>query len=288
MYVLPACPPLPAPAAARYQLGSYLRTLRRKRSLDIARAAGHVGIAPSTLSRIETGQAPTRTSYLYMLLDLYGIADPDQRRQLAELAHHAQSQPYWTEHDDIIPEGTAHYLALEAAAVTLRTYAPTLIPDQLVTAAYAQAASPASRPDLKPRHSASVAALALARQDQLSQHPCRQHILIGEAALHRLAAPAPVIAGQYRHLAELAASPAITICVIRHTASQLVLSPPFTLLTLPAKPHDTGCYHGPAGQIAITRRLADTRAMNTTWEALSHAALTPEESAALIAELANQ
>ncbi len=93
MYILPACPPLPAPAAARYQLGSYLRTLRRKASLDITGAARHIGVAPSTLSRIETGQAPTRTSYLHMLLDLYAITDPDQRRQLAELACHAQEPP---------------------------------------------------------------------------------------------------------------------------------------------------------------------------------------------------
>ncbi len=286
MYVLPACPELPSPAAARYQLGSHLRTLRRKASLDIARAAGHVGIVPSTLSRIETGQAPTRLSYLHMLLDLYDITDPDQRRQLAELARHTHEQPYWTQHDEILPEGTAQYLALEAAATTLRTYAPACIPDQLHTAWYAQAASAATRPDLHPRHAATVAALTLARQDQLRQHPCQQHILIEETALRRLAAPAPVTAGQHRHLAELAASPAITIQAIRYTASRAVLSPPFTLLTLPAKPHPAGCYHGPAGQIATTRRLADTIAMTTTWQALTRAALTPEATAVLLTELA--
>jgi hypothetical protein len=54
---------------------------------------------------------------------------------------------------------------------------------------------------------------------------------------------------------------------------------------LPGQPHDTGCYHGPAGQLALTRRRADTRAMNATWHALTQTALTPQDSADLLTEL---
>ena len=65
-----------------------------------------------------------------------------------------------------------------------------------------------------------------------------------------------------------------------------VISPPFTVLTLAGQPHDAGCCHGPAGQITVSRRVACTRAMNATWEALIETALTPGESATLLAELA--
>src|ERR1700683_4079049 len=103
---------LPSPAAARHQLGTYLREQRHRQSLHIADVAVHVGLSLSSLSRIETGQAPTRTSYLTVILDLYGIADPDQRRHLADLARQGQRKHWWTGHEDLIPVGTAHYLAL--------------------------------------------------------------------------------------------------------------------------------------------------------------------------------
>jgi transcriptional regulator with XRE-family HTH domain len=181
-----ASPELPAPAAARHELGTYLRAQRVRRRINIARAAAHVGIAPGTLSRIETAYAPVRTAYLYLLLDLYRITDDTRRRELADLARQGQCQPYWAEHDDLIPEGTAHYLALEASTAVIRTYAPQLIPDQLMTAGYAVVAARATRPDLGRRREDKVAALARARCDQITRSQCRVHALINMSTLHRI------------------------------------------------------------------------------------------------------
>lgn len=90
---------------------------------------------------------------------------------------------------------------------------------------------------------------------------------------------------QYRHLLDLAAQPAAVVQITATTAP--VLSPPFTLLTYtdPATPPVT-CYHGPAGQIILTRRAADTRAARAAFAALTQAALPPEDSATLIRDLA--
>src|ERR1700683_3905506 len=281
-----ASPELPAPAAARHELGTYLRAQRVRRRINIARAAAHVGIAPGTLSRIETAYAPIRTAYLYLLLDLYRITDDTRRRELADLARQGQCQPYWAEHDDLIPEGTAHYLALEASAAVIRTYAPQLIPYQLMTAGYAVVAARATRPDLGRRREDKVAALARARCDQITRSQCRVHALINMSALHRITDPADVAAQQFSHLCEVAANPAITIRLIPDRNPPLVISPPFTLLTLPGQPHDAGCCHGPAGQVTVTRRVAAARAMNATWEELVRDALTAEVSAGFLAELA--
>jgi DNA-binding XRE family transcriptional regulator len=49
------------PAARRRALGTALRQLREERSLRLEEVAARLGVAPSTLSRIETGKAPTRT-----------------------------------------------------------------------------------------------------------------------------------------------------------------------------------------------------------------------------------
>ncbi len=280
-----AAPGQPGPAAARYRLGTWLRSQRQKQALDIARAAAHIGIVPSTLSRIETGYAPLRTSYLYLLLDLYGVTGDAERQELAGLARLGQCQPYRAQHDDLIPKGTANYLDLEASATQIRTYAPQIIPEQLMTPAYASAASRVTRLDLRRPRYIAFAELAQARHDQLSRSGCHLHAIIDEAALCQPAAPANLISTQLRQLAGLA-NPAITIRIIPRLKPARVISPPFTLLTLAGQPHDAGCCHGPAGQITVSRRLACTRAMNATWEVLIATALTPGESAKLLAELA--
>jgi Domain of unknown function (DUF5753) len=172
------------------------------------------------------------------------------------------------------------------AEAVIRTYAPQLIPDQFMTAGYAVVASRATRPDFGRRREDKVAALARARCDQISRNECRVRALIEESALHRITAPADVAAQQIRHLSEVAANPAITIQIITGRSPAPVISPPFTLLALPGQPHDAGCCHGPAGQITVTRRVAGTRAMNATWDALAKTALTHKESTALIAQLA--
>jgi transcriptional regulator with XRE-family HTH domain len=51
------------PAISRHQPGMQLRQLRKAHSLRPETAAVKLGVAPSTLSRIETGQAPTKISY---------------------------------------------------------------------------------------------------------------------------------------------------------------------------------------------------------------------------------
>jgi hypothetical protein len=54
---------LASPVLRRHQLGRDLRQLREARSLRLEDVAAHADVAPSTLSRIQTGKAPTRTSY---------------------------------------------------------------------------------------------------------------------------------------------------------------------------------------------------------------------------------
>src|SRR5580658_46456 len=114
--VSPASPAAPIRATAtrpdstligRHRLGGYLRSLRHARSLRLEEVAAELGIAPSTLSRIETGQAPARTSYVSIMLDLYAVDDPDRRRFLADLAREGQRKGWRTIYQDLLPTGAA-------------------------------------------------------------------------------------------------------------------------------------------------------------------------------------
>src|SRR5215470_17742909 len=74
-----AGPTSAGPTMRRRRLGADLIQLREQNSLRLEEVAERLGVAPATLSRIETGKAPTRTSYLEVMLDVYGVADPVRR-----------------------------------------------------------------------------------------------------------------------------------------------------------------------------------------------------------------
>jgi len=123
----------------RHQLGAKLRRLREARSLRLADAAGQLGIAASTLSRIETGKAPTRLSYLTLLLDLYAVTDAGQRHALTELARDGRRAAWWTPYRDVLPPGMATYLGLEHAAGRISIYTAGTLPQLTQTREYAEA-----------------------------------------------------------------------------------------------------------------------------------------------------
>jgi transcriptional regulator with XRE-family HTH domain len=76
----------PSAGLGRRRLGTRLRELRLAAGLRLEDVAGRLGVAASTLSRIERGQAPTRLSYLILLADLYSVTDPAQVQQLTAWA----------------------------------------------------------------------------------------------------------------------------------------------------------------------------------------------------------
>src|SRR5271155_1425161 len=73
------------PTVRRRRLGSELRRLREARAIKLEEVAEQLGLAASTLSRIETGKAPTKTAYLTALLEMYGVTDPQQRQVLIDM-----------------------------------------------------------------------------------------------------------------------------------------------------------------------------------------------------------
>src|ERR1700747_105834 len=76
----------PGPTVRRRRLGAELRRLREAHSLKLEEVAEELNLAPSTLSRIETGKAPTKSAYLMAMLDMYKVDDPGARKILIDMA----------------------------------------------------------------------------------------------------------------------------------------------------------------------------------------------------------
>lgn len=270
------------PAITRPQLGTHLRALRHARSLGLEEVAAKLDVAPSTVSRIETGKAPTRTAFLAVLFDLYGVDDPDERARLTGLARDGQRKPWWAGWGSLLPEGTGPYLDLEAAAANIRVHATRVIPALAQIPAYAAAAACLTRPGLTNDEYAVITAAYRHRPRHL--RPGHQlHLVIGEAALAAPIAPPGVMASQYRHLLAIAAAPAVTVQV---STLAPVLSGSFTVLsfTEPSQAAVT-CHQAPADRIITTKRETDARSALAIFQAVASAALSPADSADLITNL---
>ena len=104
------------PTVRRRRLGAELRRLREAHSLKLEEVAEKLGLAPSTLSRIETGKAPTKSAYLTAMLEMYEVEDPGARKVLVDMAREGHRKGWWSIYDDVLPSGFDIYVGLEAEA----------------------------------------------------------------------------------------------------------------------------------------------------------------------------
>lgn len=277
------------PTIRRRRLGIELRRLREASSLKLDDVARHLGVAPSTLSRIETGKAPTRTSYLSVMLDLYGVADQAQRRPLIEMAREGHRKGWWADWDELLPAGFGSYLGLEAEASTLRAFQVQLVHGLLQTQEYARAVITARRGDLSPEQIDGLVAVQLRRQEVLLRSdPMQLWLILDESVLLRSMGQPQVMRRQLEHLLDLCQRPEVRIQVLRLASGpHPVLSGTVGILSF-AEPGDAdvACAEGIRGQILLEERGDDVRALSEVFATLSRVALTPAKSADVIRGLA--
>ncbi len=282
---------LVGPTIRRRRLGSDLRRLREQRSLRLEEVASELGVAPSTLSRIETGKAPTRTSYLALMLDLYGVHDAAQRRSLMDLAREGQRKGWWVGSDDLLPAGTGTYLGLEAEASELRAFQTQVVHALVWTRDYARAVISARRPGLAADQAERLVGVGMRRQDVLlGGDPMRLRLILDESVLSRAVAAPDVMRAQLEHVIEAGSAPHVTIQVLRLGCQQRQLpAGSFGILSF-AEPDDAdvACAAGIRGQVLLEQRASEVHDVRQMFDALRDSALTPEESAQLVAAAARK
>jgi transcriptional regulator with XRE-family HTH domain len=286
---------LQGPTNHRRRLGGELRELREQRLLRIEDAAEHLGVAASTLSRIETGKAPAKTSYLKLLLDLYDVQDQARRRELANLAREGQRKGWWAGDDDVLPAGFGAYLGLEAEATRLRIYAAQVVPVLLRTERYAAAVAAVARPELSAEQRARLVALQLRRQSVLGRgdaaggEPIRVEVVVDESVLLRAMGPDELMREQLIRVAEVAGQRGVTIRVLSLAgAGPRDPAGSFTILGFPAgNGGEVACSEGLRGQVLVEQRTAEVAAQQHVFESLGNAAMSAADSLRLLRELAD-
>jgi transcriptional regulator with XRE-family HTH domain len=278
------------PTVRRRRLGTELRRLRDSAGYKLEEVAGILGVAPSTLSRIETGKAPTKSAYLSQLLELYQVTDPGQRQILVDMAREGHRKGWWAAYDDVLPSGLGVYVGLEAEASGLRSYEIGVVHGLLQTTDYARAVLRASAP----RHTADqierLVDLRMERQRRLEDDPPLDLWVIHDEAVIRRTVGGPVVMShQLAHLLVIAGLPGVTLQVLPFdSGAHASHDGPFSIIGFHDRSDSEVVYVESAAGPIYLEKDRDVRASSEVFDRLRAAALPPEASLDVISRAARE
>src|ERR1700727_677738 len=203
------------PTVRRRRLGSELRKLREDHSIKLEEVAERLGVAASTLSRIETGKAPTKSVYLSAMLEMYGVTDPGQRQVLVDMAREGHRKGWWSVYDDVLPTGFGIYVGLEAEASGLRIYETQLGDGLVQTTEYALTVLRELRPKDSDEQILRGVDLRMQRQRLLDHDPPLDlWLILDEGAIRRTIGGAKDIQPQLDHLVQASRWSNVTLQIL--------------------------------------------------------------------------
>jgi hypothetical protein len=204
------------PTALRIMLGGQLRRMRESVGISRADAGWQIRASESKVSRMELGRVGFKERDVSDLLELYGMADTDERFRLMELARAANNPGWWSRYGDVMPTWFTNYVGLEVAAALIRTYEVMFVPGLLQTEEYARAMVQLGKSTFLPHQEVDQRVeLRVTRQQILTRaNPARLWVVIDESVLHRPVGGDKVLRAQIEHLLMWSQQPNITLQVM--------------------------------------------------------------------------
>ncbi len=278
------------PTVRRRRLGAELRRLREAHSLKLEEVAEELSLAPSTLSRIETGKAPTKSAYLMAMLDMYKVDDLAARKVLIDMAREGHRKGWWSIYDDVLPSGFDIYVGLEAEAQGLRSYETDLVHGLLQTTDYALAVLRELRPKDSEEQIARVVDLRMQRQRLLEQDPPLDlWLILDEGAIRRNIGGPDVMRPQLEHLIQASRWPNVTLQILAFEAgAHAGLVGPFSILEFPERTDSDVAYTESVGGMIYMEKDREVRACAEAFDRMRAAALSPSASLELIHQVSQE
>jgi transcriptional regulator with XRE-family HTH domain len=279
------------PAVRRRKLGAELRGLRARAGLTSGEAAGLVGWHQSKVSRIETGASGVKPADVRLLLDAYGVQDPELRELLLVLAGSEDGggrQNWWHAYRGVLPPAYRDFISLESQASRMRTLETSVVPGLLQTPEYARAVTRAAVGTLEDAKLDALVEVRLARQDVLrADPPLELSAVLDEAVLRREVGGPEVMARQRERLLQAARLPQVRLQVLPFAAGEHIgITGPFVIFSFPSRSDLDVVVLDHLTSSLYLERKEDLQAYSEAFTSLQIHALSPEESLDYIAALA--
>ncbi|MBA8827217.1 transcriptional regulator with XRE-family HTH domain [Saccharopolyspora lacisalsi] len=280
----------PGPNLRRRELGRELRKLREQAGKKTADAAKYAGLTVTTINRLESGKQVILPRNVRLLCQFYGVEAP-YSDTLVRQAEESNERGWWAMYSDNMPDWFEKFVGLESDAEELWNYSPLIIDGLLQTSEYAQALFEAGTDSSQECALARAVELRRARQEGVNRdkHPTKLHVVLDEAALHRVVGGEEVLRDQLHHLSEVSIKPNMAIQVMPFSAgAHLGLQTPFSMLRFPEGYDDMDAVYIENQRGAVwLERPTDIERYTRVFTEMQAAALSADDSRKLVDSLAS-
>jgi transcriptional regulator with XRE-family HTH domain len=271
----------PSPTVRRRRIAAELKRLREERGLTLDHAARELGVARSTMSRIENAQVSVRPGDVRALLELYGV-QPGDVASLVQVARDARQRGWWQAYSDVLPGWFEMYVGLEQAASEIFTFEVSLVPGLLQTADYARAVIEAELPDASPTEVGRRTELRMKRQHDQARP--QLWVVLDETVIRRVVGGPQTMRAQLERLVDEAEAPGMTLQIVPFGAgAHASMIGSFSILAFPDPVDPPVVYlESRAGSLYVEG--GDTQTYNRVFRSLQTAALSAKASTEMIRE----
>ncbi|MDA3644528.1 helix-turn-helix transcriptional regulator [Saccharopolyspora indica] len=274
-------------APRAYVLGAELRDARTTAGFGLRELATKLDVSHSVVVRWELGQRVPSTESVSALCAVLGI-NGTTRERLMRLTREAASEPPNTV--SVGSTGEADQLAalleFERMAIAMTDVSPIVVPGLLQTADYARAIMSTGMPNAE---TDKRVMMRLGRRDLIirKRGSVRFAAYMLESALHQSIGGRYVMIDQLQFLLEMGERDNVEIRVVPRSAGWTPAHVgPFVLLEFAKAAPVVHLEHHRSS--AFLRDEADVKAFVSAREAVEQAAMSPEDTAELIASVINQ
>lgn len=270
------------------RLAVLLQEMRDEAGISKEEVSSQTGINVTTLYRIETAQARPQRRTLMTMLDLYGVEE-ERRNDALKLLSEAQKPGMSRPFEAAVSEVYAAYINFETEALSARLFQTSFIPGLLQTERYAWAVLDTAMPKVEASVIEQRLRARVERGKVLARegNPLELWVVLDEAAIRRVVGGRDVMREQLERLSEYSDKRNVILQVLPFDAgAHPAMVGSFVVLDFhePADP-ELVYVEGIAGD-DIVEGHNEIRRFGVMFDQLRAMALSPRDSAALVAEAA--
>ncbi|MFC9286093.1 helix-turn-helix domain-containing protein [Streptomyces sp. NPDC057052] len=274
------------PTVRSRRLGTALRQYRHAAKLDQPQAAEIIAASQARVSRLESGHVTARVIEVRLLLDAYGVTDPEVRSKLEELAKHSKKRGWWLEHAAHLRPDYLDHIALEDDATYIRQWQPTLVPGLLQTPAYAEAVIAAGPGYVAPEVLEQLVKVGEGRQVKIGEGGASYTAILWEAVITHPLVSIDIHRHQLATILEIGERKNVTVQVLPFSAGALAATTSaFSSFSFDAEPVVEAVTLENLRGTSVLEAPEDLTAYANMYDLLRSAALAPDASARLIRDV---
>lgn len=263
------------------RVSAELRTLREKQGLSCKDVAIALDCSESKISRMETGERGLYSDDVAAILGFLR-APTRVRHELLALVRDGEERN-WHEIHGKLPTNWKDLIRFENDATAIYNYEPLVVPGLAQTPDYARSVIQGTNPRLGEAEVEALVATRLTRQVILGRRNAPVvHLMVDEMVLRRPVSEPGVLRGQLQHLLSLGERRNVFVQVVPFAIGiHPGLRGPFVILEFAEEP--TLAHVESRDTSSFLEEEVHLEAVKLAWRGLRAAALSPEDSARLIA-----